>query len=358
MLDQKVSFSDNARSLHDFFESQGVLLPPDLYRELLGFLSKACIYEEEERKIRPSLVIGSNLLDSRLKQLMQATIIPFVVDPLNNSHLAKRLKSSLPFCNNGWRVFINTDGENITYGIMRNFNGPSGLNVEQILGNLTSDDKEELQTNFVLIDVTSNFEIMLKGNNRTCTIDFRLVEDTRDINAQDLFCKDLLSAYNADISKVSVAYSKTINMFSQKLHGSICVIIKHDHMLPDETLKDGIFLDVPIDIYPILADDLNDRNLIHNKSSTISSHERYHAFTGVLLEMLNIDGITVVDNKGRIRAFNVFVKPDASGNEALSGGARKRAAAYLTRQANPNYIGVYFQSQDGMISYERISDYE
>ncbi len=352
MQDQRVSFCDSSGTIYSFLESQNVPLSESLYVELLRFLSKACMYEEEERKIRPSIVIGSNLLNKDFKKITQATIIPLVKEPLESSNLTKRLKSSLPFCNNGWRVFVNIDEQMLTYGIIRNFNGPSGLNVEDVLVNLTNEELTSLQTNFVLIDVISNFEIILRGYDGTCTIDFRLVDNTDNEDTRKLFLQDLLSAYSGDIAKETTAYSKIIKLFSQKLHGSICLVVKHDYTLPDEILKDGIFLETPIDIYSVLAEVLQDANF------AISAHEKYHAFTGVLLEMLNIDGITVVDNMGRIRAYNVFVKPEATGNETLSGGARKRAATYLRNQSNPNYIGVYFQSQDGMNSYERIGIHE
>lgn len=144
-----------------------------------------------------------------------------------------------------------------------------------------------------------------------------------------------------------------IRLFGQKLHGSICLVIQHNYSIPDETITDGIFLENPIDIYSILAKELYNDNSFHEVNSIINSHQKYHALTGVLLEMLNIDGATIVDTKGRIRAFNVFLKPDSNGCESISGGARKRAADYLKRQTNKGYIGVYFQSQDGMISYER-----
>lgn len=350
---EKISFSDNRNAISAFFLAQNITLPESFSDELLRFLSTACIYEEEETKIRPSIIIGSNLLSENVIRLIQATVIPFVEEPLEETHLVKRLKSSLPFCNNGWRVFINLDETKVTYGIIRNFNGPSGLRIDDILSSLSSEDREDCDINFVLIDVISNFVIELKNNDSKCVIDFRLIEDAGNSDVQKRFCDDLLSAYDGDIQKVSTAYKKTIALFSQKLHGSICVIVKHDCVLPDEVLKDGVFLQSPIDIYPIIAEDLNDKNQNQDISFTISSHEKYHAFTGLLLEMLNIDGVTVVDNKGRIRAFNVFVKPDTANTNAVSGGARKRAAHYLWQQTNPNYIGVYFQSQDGMSSYER-----
>lgn len=350
----KISFSDSARRLHTFFEQEGIDVPTNLFVELLQFLSKACIYEEEEQKIRPSLIVGSNLLDYNFQKITQATFLTFIKEEKNISHFTKRIKSMLPFCNNGWRLFVDIGETDISYGIIRNFNGPSGVNFDDLLNNLSETDKSGLNVRFVLIDVISNFEIILKGNNNTCSIDFRLLDENNSDSSNAMFCSDLLSAYGNENNKALTAYSKIIRLFSQKLHGSICLIVKHDCVLPDEILNDGIFLEEPIDIYSILTDDLNSKNLVYDTSYTISAHEKYYAFTGLLLEMLNIDGITIVDTKGRIRAYNVFVKPETSSGVVLAGGARKRAASFLHQQHNANYVGVYFQSQDGMSSYERI----
>lgn len=359
MADFKISFSQNNDKILSFLNSQNIDLSPELYDELLAFLSKACTYEEEERKIRPSVVIGHNLLDDHSKSITQATTITFAEEPINDAHLNKRLKSFLPFCNNGWRVFINIDKSYITWGIVRNFNGPSGLDYAEILTSMTKEDIDNLNTDFVLIDVISNYEIKLSGNNNSCIIDFRLTQDSEDRNnPQSLFCQDLLSGYATDIIKTHKAYSKIVDLFSQKLHGSICLIIKHDYSLPDKILKDGVFLNEPIDIYSVLDNELNGDNPVHDINAIINSHQKFHALSGILLEMMNIDGITIVDNKGRIRAFNVFVRPESANNVTLSGGARKRAANFLKHQTNCNYIGVYFQSQDGMSSYERIDNNE
>lgn len=358
MASEKVTFSSNNYAINAFFATQKVALPKRLYQDLLVFLSKACTYEEEERRIRPSLIIGHNLLDKQVKSIVQADIVVLAEDQVEKTHLSKRLKSMLPFCNNGWRVFLNLDNEILTYGIMRNFNGPSGFSIDDILTNMSTVDKESLSVSFVLIDVASNFEILLKGNVDRCTIDFRLNDENTETETHARFCEDLLSAHEGDIARVATAFRKTVNLFPQKLHGSICLLIKHDHVLPDDILKDGIFLSDPIDIFPILAEDLNEKQSNHTISHTIASHEKYHAYTGLLLEMLNIDGITVVDNKGRIRAYNVFVSPDVTDAANLSGGARKRAANYLKKQNNSDYIGVYFQSQDGMSTYERVDSYE
>ena len=73
----------------------------------------------------------------------------------------------------------------------------------------------------------------------------------------------------------------------------------------------------------------------------------------LFIAMLNYDGITIVDNAGRIRAYNVFI----NNNNKLTnivGGARKRAAYTVINSKVKKIIGVYFQSQDGEIFYEEV----
>lgn len=353
MSHSSIAFSDKSSEIQEFLKSQNIELSSNVFDELLVFLSKACMYEEEERKIKPSIIIGHNLLDEEFLKITQATAITFLTEPNENVHLAKRLKAFLPFCNNGWRVFVNIE-ENISWGIVRNFNGLGGLEYSEILSTISEEDKTTLETDFILIDTIDNYAIKLSGFNHSCTIDFRLKSEAYDIDSiQKMFCSDLLRDVDYYDNKIYNAFFKVIRLFGQKLHGSICLVIQHNYSIPDETITDGIFLENPIDIYSILAKELYNDNSFHEVNSIINSHQKYHALTGVLLEMLNIDGATIVDTKGRIRAFNVFLKPDSNGCESISGGARKRAADYLKRQTNKGYIGVYFQSQDGMISYER-----
>ena len=66
-----------------------------------------------------------------------------------------------------------------------------------------------------------------------------------------------------------------------------------------------------------------------------------------------LEFITIVDTMGRIRGYNVFITPHNKDN-IITGGARKRAAHALLDSQNEDYVGVYFQSQDGNYFYERI----
>jgi len=68
--------------------------------------------------------------------------------------------------------------------------------------------------------------------------------------------------------------------------------------------------------------------------------------------MMNIDGMTIIDNKGKIIAYHVFLSQN-DGETQVSGGARRRAALSLIKEEHTDIIGVYFLSQDGFSFYER-----
>ena len=63
------------------------------------------------------------------------------------------------------------------------------------------------------------------------------------------------------------------------------------------------------------------------------------------------EGITVIDNTGRIRAYNCFVETSMNNEKNIIGGARKRAAYTLINTRVKKIIGVYFQSHEGEMFY-------
>ena len=70
------------------------------------------------------------------------------------------------------------------------------------------------------------------------------------------------------------------------------------------------------------------------------------------MSMLDFDGITVVDNCGRIRGYNIFVETDNKRNKCIVGGARKRAVYTILNSRRKHLVGVYFQSHEGEIFYK------
>ena len=76
-----LSFGLQSEKLKDFLKKHKIEFSDDVYQDLLEFISSACLYEEEERKIRPSLIIGNHLLDKNLSFHELTLTLDFVEVP-------------------------------------------------------------------------------------------------------------------------------------------------------------------------------------------------------------------------------------------------------------------------------------
>ena len=81
--------------------------------------------QEEENKIIPEIIIGSGLTNELFGKLFQCEAFPIILITEAEINIEKIVKPIIPFCDNGWRLFINIDNGSITTGIMRSFAGPS-----------------------------------------------------------------------------------------------------------------------------------------------------------------------------------------------------------------------------------------
>ena len=91
------------------------------------------------------------------------------------------------------------------------------------------------------------------------------------------------------------------NIFTNVLsyvNGSICVIVDKDYK-DTGLFEDGIWLKEPLSFSKLFT------------QSKSYNEEKLRAFADLFLNMLNFDGITIIDNQGRLRAYNVFVEPNS-----------------------------------------------
>lgn len=342
-----IIYSSVNSKLKYLLKEEKIKLPKKFYINLLKFISRLCVYEEEGNKIRPSILLSSNIR-SALKQLPNHIFIPLISGKKDGSNLEKIMKAILPFCNNGWLVFLDIHTKKIEYGLLRAFNGPKSLSIKEIL---FDNDNDELDYSLVHINVLNKFEILFNGIKKNdLLIDFRLVNSNESECNYDIIGEDIVSgvAETSERDILKIVFSNLIKIITQRVHGTIMVIVKKEHSLPDHFFKDGIFLSQPINLTEKAL------NSVKETRDCVSS-EMYYGLSGLLIEMLNIDGITILDNEGNIRAFNVFIHEQGNNKIEPSGGARKRAALAVIDQKNPNYIGVFFQSQDGNTFYERMA---
>ena len=351
-----ISLEEKVNEILHFFENYDIYLSEELQLQMFDFLKKICSYEEEETKIFPHIIIGHNIESKEFSKLFPVEIIHMTQES-NDKLFFKRLKPLLPFCNNGWRVYVDVGECKVNFGIVRNFSGIEGLTVDEVLSDTPKDDldiiRQEYNIGYFMINPINRNELDLVAmDGENIRINFSLIQISQHSSEdqKEMFIRDFLSQSTDD--KLYRAIKKIVDLFPQKLHGTICLIINEKCNLPNEQLMDGIFLDEPIDLVGIAKDVLS-KKMNYTSDYVISLNEKFYAISGLFLDMLNFDGITVVDTNGRIRAYNVFITPD-SGIEVTYGGARKRAAQALLDKKNSNYVGVYFQSQDGNYFYERV----
>lgn len=350
-----ISLEEKADKILQFFEKYDIYLSKELQFQIFDFLKKICSYEEEETKIFPHLIIGHNIETEEFSKLFPVEIIHMTQES-NDKLFFKRLKPLLPFCNNGWRVYVDVGESKVDFGIIRNFSGIEGLTVDEVLSDTNKSDlaiiRQEYKIGYFTINPINDNELdIVAMDGEKVRINFSLQPSQNLSEKQkEMFIKDFLSQSKDE--KLFRAMKKIVDLFSQKLHGTICLIVDEKCNLPNAQLIDGIFLSEPIDLVG-LAKEVLDKKLNHTPEYIISLNEKYYAISGLFLDMLNFDGITVIDTSGKIRAYNVFITP-INGTQVVYGGARKRAAQALLDNKNSNYVGVYFQSQDGNYFYERV----
>lgn len=351
-----ISLEEKVNELLQFFENYSIHLSEELQFQMFDFLKKICSYEEEEKKIFPHLIIGHNIENENFSKLFPVEII-HIAEENNDKLFFKRLKPLLPFCNNGWRVYVDMEETKINFGIIRNFSGIEGLTVDEILGGTQKSDidiiRKEYNIGYFMINPINRNELdIVAMDSEKIRINFSLIQTSQKSSEEqkEMFIRDFLA--HSEDEKLYRAIKKIVDLFPQKLHGAICLIVDGDCNLPNKQLRDGIFLKEPIDIVGLAKEVLNNK-VKQSPDYMISINEKFYAISGLFLDMLNFDGITVVDTNGRIRAYNVFVTPNSE-TEVTYGGARKRAAQALLDEKNSHYRGVYFQSQDGNYFYERV----
>ncbi|MCZ8510889.1 hypothetical protein O9H85_00225 [Paenibacillus filicis] len=329
-------------------ENENIPFCDVLKRSLLSLLSKICIYEEEEVKIRPMILVARNLdsMISKIPSLFLETVRISDGCDITGKDMMKQLKAIIPFCNNGWTAYINIiEDSHISYGVIRSFGLKTNSFTDLIFSLADSEDG-----GLLYFSVKGKTEIFLKGLKTVDqVIDTRFISSEgigEQTNAVDMLLEDITRGVTSQkLSEIKILYSKLLQLTLQKVHGTICTVIKKDVNLNDIALfKDGIRFSEIIDLT-----EYAEKALMEKADS--SELEKYYAISGLMLEMMNVDGITIIDEAGRIRGYNIFVESQ-QGIE-ITGGARTRAAHTIVQSKNKNIVGVYLQSQDGNASYWR-----
>ena len=178
-----------------------------------------------------------------------------------------------------------------------------------------------------------------------------IINFSLDKSKSNIFRNEITEFVDATFSKLRTTQRKLqdmknmyLNIFTNVLsyvNGSICVIVDKDYK-DNGMFEDGIWLKEPICFSKLFT------------QSKSYNEEKLQAYADLFMNMLNFDGITIIDNLGRIRAYNVFVEPNSKKVGYIVGGARKRAAYYILSSRKKDIVGVYFQSHEGEVFFQQM----
>jgi hypothetical protein len=343
-MKEDIFYIDAKTKIVDFLSTEFTGFPIKLQNRFLNFFPQIVNYEEEGIKYKPSILF-TNDIDKVMKALPHPAKIELFVD--ENEHMfASRLKALVPFCALDWCLYISVGQGSVAYGIFRNLNSIKEEGFEDILFNSQYLRERNEKVYAILARPENSWTAKLKSiKGRTVNVNFAL--DIKTVNDWDEEIQDFV---DASFSKLKTSQKKLMeiktlyrNIFKNVLknvHGTICVVVDQDYdPYQDEFLADGIWLREPI---PLSKTFLQTNQF---------SEQKITAIANVFFTMLNLDGITVIDNTGSILAYNVFVEANLKTAGNIIGGARKRAAYTIINSHKKNIIGVYFQSQDGEMFY-------
>jgi len=340
-MEENIYFLSAKEHVDTFITNESADIPKKFQNQLINFIPLMTHYEEEGRKIKPNILITNNI-DLIIKTLPDCYKSTMFEDE-SEAMFQSRMKSLAPFCVNEWCIFVNIKEGVYQYGICKALNSIKEKRFENML--LENEALKEKPKLFAfLVYPLSSFVISLasikQGN---ININFSL--DTK----KTVFWREEIKEFiDASFSKLRTTKKKLndiktmyVNIFDRALRnitGAICVVVDKDYV-DKGFLSDGIWLKEPIEFSKLF---------LQTKSY---SEQKLIAFCELFMNMLNYDGITVIDNMGRVRAYNVFVETNMNNQKNILGGARKRAAYTIVNTKIKKIVGVYFQSHEGEMFY-------
>jgi len=342
MLDN-MFYDSGKEKLLEFINKEWENFPSIMQLQLVNFFTNIANYEEEGTKIRPYIMFTNNI-DALVKMVPNGFKLPMFSDTSENS-FRSRMKALIPFCKNGWTIYVCIGGDQINYGIYKALNSIKDKSFNNNLLEKTNSEKLEKVYGFLINPYSTTTINLTSLHGESLNINFSL--ETKKIAD---FKEEIGEFVDASFSKLRTTKAKLneiktlyINIFDnvfKNVHGCICVVIDKDY-IDKGIFSDGIWLKEPISFSKLFT------------KTNSYSEQKIMAFAQLFIDMLNHDGITIVDNAGRIRAFNVFVETDKLNEYNILGGARKRAAFTIINSRDKKIKGVYFQSQEGEVFFQR-----
>ncbi len=338
-------YSGAKRTLNKILKENKMKLPRGFMKNLLSFLSKGYNYSEEGIKYFPEIILTTSfdtidkIITNTKKIVIKRSFCKYGKDFSNN------LKPIIPFCENGWIIYVLIDKDYIEYGIIRSFNEIHGPTfIDDVF-----DISEYEEDNLLLFKYLNESNLMIKS--LLLDDEYISLEFINQFVVNDnigFLINDCIYDLNREQKNIKKAMQKFFDFSLKQIHGTIIITVSGngDNLKKEKgLLEDGIWLEAPID----LGDEIV--NFIESQENQRS--EGFYALSGLLLKMIDFDGITILNSKCQILAYNCFIHEATNDKKKNTGGARNRAFKALCNQKS-DINSVYFQSHDGNTSYKKL----
>ena len=340
-MDEIIFFDGAKEKVTGFFEREFENFPPLIMSHFLNKFNDIMNYNEEDDRIKPKIVFTDNV-EAVSKSIPKSYALTIFTDN-DASMFNLRLKSLFAIADNNWCIFIEIKENKVSYGLLMSFRSIKDRNfILSIEENATLKDKK---VHCILVRALNFYSMSLhsiSGNDLIVNFSLDKTKNNYDSNEiRDFFdvsCSKLRTTQRK-LQDMKNMYRNIFFDVMNNVHGAICVIVDKDYK-DNGLFEDGVWLKEPISFSKLFA------------QSKSYSETKLRAFSDLFINMLNFDGITIIDNQGRIRAYNVFVEPNSKKVGFIVGGARKRAAYHILSSKRKNIIGVYFQSHEGEVFFQ------
>lgn len=347
-MEKRIFFEDARTNVLEFFSMEFPTMQVSQVDRFISIFYKLVNYEEESQKIRPTILITSNI-NAIIKHVPNSKKIIFYEDE-DLSNFKARIKALMCFCSSDWSIYVNFSEECIEFGIIKTLTSIKDKSLIQSLKTRSIMETISKKTNLIILNVLGGGVCQLTGaKGNKCSICFNLnshAELNWDEEIDDFVeaCVSKIKTTQKKLSDIKTLITNIFQRVLRDLHGTICIVVDKEYKDKNGFLSDGTWLKEPIEFGKMfLRSSKFDENVLRS-------------YADVLTTMLDFDGITVIDNAGRIRAYNVFIEANQDKDIKIVGGARRRAAYSILQNKSKKIIGVYFQSQDGDNFYKEKSD--
>ena len=348
VMEKKIFFEDARKNVLEMFSVEFPTLSIQNIDLFLGMFYRLANYEEESQKIKPTILITNNI-NNILKNVPKAKKIVFYED-VDTINFRARIKALMCFCKRGWNIYVNFGESIIEYGIVKALSSLKEKTLVQCLHEQATLDTISKKTSLVIIDVFGGGVCRLIGaKGSKCSVCFNLNSENEynwetEIEEFVEACVSKVKTTKRKLQDIKILLRNIFYTVLQGIHGTICMVVDKEFKDKAGFFQDGTWLKEPIELLKLFV-----------RSSTFDENI-LRSYADVLRTMLDFDGITIIDNAGRIRAYNVFIESTQDANTKVVGGARRRAAYSILHNRNKKIVGVYFQSQDGDNFYKEKGD--